>query len=212
MRIDPDAYRFIVFLGSLAVIDTVLLHQPTWGLVLGLLVLAVMAFFRDPKRQLPLATPVILSPAEGKVLEIVPNEVFPMAPAGINFTRISIFLSVFNVHINRAPVTGQLKQLTYHPGKFMMAFHPKASLDNEQSHLLFSTPEGTLVGVKQIAGWVARRVVTRIRPGDAVQAGQSIGLIRFGSRVDVFIPANAKICVKPGDKVTDTESILAHLT
>ena len=174
-----------------------------------ILTLCVLAFFRDPERKIPVSPNVVVSPADGKVVEIVTNDRFDLAPEQ-PFTRISIFLSVFNVHINRAPFAGIVTGYAYHPGKFMMAFHPKASLANEQSHLLITGPDGTRIGLKQIAGWVARRIVTRTQVGESLTRGQRFGLIRFGSRVDIFLPPNAELNVKLGAKVTGAQTILAR--
>lgn len=209
MWVDKEAIPYIVFFTCFAAFC---FFMGSHRLAATLLIIGfcIGAFFRDPERKLPEGSNLIVSPADGTIVEIEQKETFPLAE-GKTFTRISIFLSVLNVHINRAPVAGQLTAYAYHPGKFMIASHPKASLDNEQSHLLFVTDKKVQVGMKQIAGWIARRIVTRVHKDDMVSQGQRIGLIRFGSRVDVFIPSTAKLLIKKGDKVSGITSILATL-
>lgn len=209
MWLDRTAYPFIVALGAAAAF-AYLVGWPRSAWLLLVLGLGVAAFFRDPPRELVTDPAAIVSPADGTVVEISLHEEFPLSPDR-PFTRVSIFLSIFNVHINRSPIAGTLTQYVYHPGRFMAAFNPKASLANEQAQLLILGNDGIQVGLKQIAGWVARRVVTRVRPGDLLRAGEKIGLIRFGSRVDVFVPAEARLQIDKGDRVKGGQSILARL-
>src|SRR4030095_15244268 len=174
----------------------------------------VAAFFRDPVRTTPRAPNLIVSPADGLVTMIakVPPPPELSGPdeldAGV-YTRVSIFMSVFDVHINRSPIAGRIRKITYVPGKFLNADLDKASEDNERQHFLVERSDGVLVGFTQIAGLVARRIVPFARPGDMVAAGQRVGLIRFGSRVDVYLPAGTEPRVLLGQKVIAGETVLA---
>ncbi len=155
-------------------------------------------FFRDPVRTCDAPENVACSPADGKVLAV--GDAPPaLAEAGLS-RRVAIFMSVFDVHVNRAPLDGELAEYSYNPGKKLSAFKEKASLENEQNLSLWRTPFGP-VGVKQIAGVIARRIVFDHAPGSAVRRGDRIGLIRYGSRVEVYVPENAELLVAPGDRV-----------
>ena len=175
-----------------------------------LLVLAVFvtAFFRDPFREIPQGPGLVVSPADGKVVLIVPTPAGH--PAGDGSTQISIFLSVFDVHINRAPIAGTITDVVYNKGEFLPAFDDKASLRNEQNRVFIDGPEGR-VGFTQIAGLIARRIVFRKKAGDVVARGERVGLIRFGSRTDVFLPSGSTLKVKVGDRVSGGRSVIAHL-
>jgi phosphatidylserine decarboxylase len=176
----------------------------------ALLTLFVIYFFRDPKRSSPPEEKAVLSPADGKVIRVEScfEERFLKGPA----MKISIFMSIFNVHINRVPVTGRIVGRFYSPGKFFSANLDKASLLNEQNALLLETPEKTRLVIIQIAGLIARRIVCRVTDGDPVARGQRFGLIRFGSRLDVYLPQNAKIQVQLGQKVFGGQTILGILS
>ncbi|MGZ8446791.1 MAG: phosphatidylserine decarboxylase [Candidatus Deferrimicrobiaceae bacterium] len=126
--------------------------------------------------------------------------------------RVSVFMSIFDVHVNRAPVSGKVVSVRYHPGKFLAANVEKASLANEQNGVLLETPDGQRVAYVQIAGFIARRVVCDLVPGDVVRAGQRVGLIRFGSRVDILLPASASLSVRAGDRVRAGESVVGVLS
>ena len=175
-------------------------------LTVGLLAFVVY-FFRDPSRVIPTGVGVLVSPADGRVLSVgpVPDEAF----MGGESTRITIFLSIFNVHVQRAPLSGVVGAYEYHPGGYAVAWHEKASTENERATLGIRTEHGPIV-VRQIAGLVARRIVTYPRPGDTVGRGDRIGLIRFGSRVDLFIPTDWSVEIREGDKVKGGESVLAR--
>lgn len=182
-----------------------------WALVGVVVALAawLVAFFRDPVPGGPRGERFVLAPAQGKVVEVatVDEPMYLKAPAN----RISIFLSVFDVHVNRYPVSGRVELVDYHPGKFLHAAADKASLENEQASIGIRGPRGPVL-VRQIAGLIARRIVTDAKPGArATQAGR-LGLIRFGSRTDVFLPvaAHAALRVKPGDRVIVGETVLAE--
>ena len=177
------------------------------AIALGAFSLFNLYFFRDPERQSPNNPRAVLSPADGKVVQIVTvddNEYFHQ-----QVQRISIFLSVFNVHVNRAPITGRVDYFVYHTGRFLAAFKEKASLENEQTAIGMVNDLGHRVFFKQIAGIIARRIVCHVREGQIRIAGERIGMIRYGSRVDVFLPPEAKVLVKIGQHVKAGESILA---
>ncbi len=194
-----------------------------WGLLgwpLLFLSLGVFAFFRDPERVVPQADDAIVAPADGLVTLI--KTVEPPAEMQIDdgsghpglssaaVTRISIFMSVFDVHINRAPIAGTVRRVVYVPGKFVNADLDKASEENERQHILIERTDGLQIGFTQIAGLVARRIMPFVKPGDTVAKGQRIGLIRFGSRVDVYLPAGTEPKVLMGQKIVAGETILAE--
>ncbi|MBI5427706.1 MAG: phosphatidylserine decarboxylase family protein [Nitrospinae bacterium] len=201
-----QGYPFIVPLGLLAGAFWAL-SMARAAAVFGGLFLFVVYFFRDPERTVPGDPKAVISPADGKVVEIVAeNDPF----TGKKSQRISIFLSVFNVHVNRIPVAGRVEKIRYNHGKFLAAFNHKASLDNEQNVLSVFNGRDR-VAVKQIAGLIARRIVCWVREGDAVAAGQRFGLIRFGSRVDIFVPEDARLAVALGDRVRGGSSVIGFL-
>lgn len=173
------------------------------GAVLLLLAAFVFSFFRDPERVVPSDPSLVVAPADGRVVVVVPEP-----RNGRAGTRVSIFLAVWNVHVNRSPVQGTISALSYRPGKFMAAWAERASLENEQNIFVLETPAGQME-FKQIAGWVARRVVSWKKAGETVARGERIGLMRFGSRMDVWLPEEAKILVKAGETVTGGTSVLA---
>ena len=181
----------------------------------------VFAFFRDPERVVPQSDSTIVAPADGVVSLI--SQVEPPLELQIEdgsgtrglppgpVTRISIFMSVCDVHINRAPIAGTVRRLVYIPGKFLNADLDKASEENERQHILVERGDGQLVGFTQIAGLVARRIVPFVKPGDTVAKGQRVGLIRFGSRVDVYLPAGTDAKILLGQRIVAGETILADL-
>jgi phosphatidylserine decarboxylase len=166
----------------------------------------ILYFFRDPERVIPSDTSTIVSPADGRVLEVI-DEKFD----GRAGKRITIFLAVWNVHVNRTPLDGKIARIEYRPGKFQMAMRKTASAENEQNVIYLDTAHGQIV-FKQIAGMIARRVVLWRKAGDQVERGERIGIVRFGSRMDVWLPREAEITVKPGDHVAGGSSILARWT
>jgi phosphatidylserine decarboxylase len=176
------------------------------GAVLLALGLFVFSFFRDPHRSVPPDPSLVVAPADGRVVVVVPE-----ARNGRPGTRISIFLAIWNVHVNRSPVQGTISSLTYRPGKFMAAWAERASLDNEQNVFVMETAAGPME-FKQIAGLVARRVVSWKKQGEALARGERIGLMRFGSRMDVWLPEEAKVLIKAGDTVAGGSSALASWT
>lgn len=164
-------------------------------------------FFRDPERVIPEGERLILAPADGRIVAIRP---FPdwKGPFGESLVRVSIFLSVLDVHVNRAPLSAVVNGVTHTPGRFVAAWGEAASAENEQTLIHFASPDGD-VWVKQIAGLLARRIVCRLRPGQKIGAGDRIGLIRFGSRVDCILPATAELKVRRGQTVKGGSTILA---
>lgn len=197
-----DGFRFA--LPPLILGIVLMIFRWWWGAILVALGLFVVYFFRDPERQIPSDPDAVVSPADGRVVEIVDE------PSGNRAgKRISIFLSIFNVHVNRAPVSGQVCRLDYHRGKFMGAWKEKASTANEQNVITIATPAGE-ISCKQIAGLVARRILCWTRAGDEVKIGQRIGMIRFGSRVDLWLPADAEIVVKRGENVAGGATRIAR--
>ena len=166
--------------------------------------LFVLYFFRDPQRTPPSDPAAVVSPADGRVVEVV--EESWQGRAG---KRISIFLSVWDVHVNRAPVAGNITAVDYRPGRFYAALRSRASSENEQNVISISTPRGEMM-FKQIAGWIARRVLCWKQVGETVTLGERIGMIRFGSRSDVWLPMEAEVLVKRGDHVAGGTSILAR--
>jgi phosphatidylserine decarboxylase len=180
-----------------------------WPIVsVGFLALAIFVlwFFRNPDRDVPADPRAIVSPADGKVLSVEP--VFESRVLKADVQRISIFMGLTDVHVNRIPYDGRIMGVYYHTGKFLSAFKDKASLDNEQQALLLETTGGKQLLFVQIAGFVARRIVTWVREGDRVERGNRYGLIRFGSRVDVYLPRETKVTVKVGDRVAGGSSVL----
>jgi phosphatidylserine decarboxylase len=167
-------------------------------------------FFRDPQRVTPLRDGLVVAPADGRVSQIV-NAVPPaeLALGNRALTRVSVFMSVFDCHVNRTPVSGRIERIVYRPGKFFSADLDKASEDNERNAFIILTATGARFAVIQIAGLVARRIVPFVREGDAVAAGQRIGMIRFGSRVDVYLPEGARPLVAEGQLAIAGETVLA---
>jgi phosphatidylserine decarboxylase len=175
------------------------------GAVLLFLSLFVFSFFRNPERVIPQEAGLIVAPADGRVV-VVKEETDKGRPG----KRISIFLAIWNVHVNRAPAAGKITHLEYKPGKFLAAWDENASLQNEQNVFTQATEHGEIV-YKQIAGWVARRVVSWKKAGDEVARGERIGLVRFGSRMDLWLPVEAEITVKEGENVKGGSSVVARM-
>src|SRR5207245_2023193 len=174
-----------------------LLRWPWTGGVLLLLGLFTAFFFRDPDRAVPADPRLVLSPADGKV--IVAGPAAAGNPLGEGASQVSIFMSVFDVHVNRAPMGGRISRVDYNPGRFLPAFQDKASLANEQNSVTIEDG-GHRVLFKQIAGLIARRIIFTKKPGDPVAAGERVGMIKFGSRVDVFLPREMRLRVQKGDR------------
>ena len=175
------------------------------GYVALALSLFVLFFFRDPERTIPEGKGVVVSPADGKVIVI--KDVYEPDYLKQEVKQISIFLSVFNVHVNRVPVGGTVEMVKYNPGKFLVASVDKASLDNEQTGMVISDGMNKVL-VKQIAGLIARRIVCYVKTGDTLKTGERYGLIRFGSRVDLFLPKNTDLMVKVGDRIKGARDVI----
>ena len=178
--------------------------------ITALLTLFTLYFFRDPDREIPAQERAVLSPADGKVVELRKFE-DNVNPLGESALRVSIFMSVFNVHVNRIPISGKITGISYHPGKFLSANLDKASAENENNKILLETDDGKKLMTVQIAGLIARRIVCWIRENDLVIAGNRFGLIRFGSRLDVYLPYDSQITVQLNQKVRAGESRLGFL-
>jgi phosphatidylserine decarboxylase len=169
-------------------------------------------FFRDPPRGVPQDDDILVAPADGLVQMV--SEAVPPAELGLGsapLTRVSIFLSVFDVHINRAPCAGTVEVVDYRPGKFLNAAADKASEDNERMAIALRRADGRSIGCVQIAGWVARRIVCTIKPGQSVAAGERFGHIRFGSRTDLYLPAGARLLVAKGQRMIGGETVMAEV-
>ena len=185
---------------------------PLWLLAIVVTVIALWCayFFRDPERTGPRGANVVIAPADGKVLMM--TEVDEPRFIHGRAMRISIFMNVFNVHVNRYPVSGRVDFTWYNPGKFLNAASEKSSLENEQMSVGITTPSGVKILTRQIAGLIARRIVTYSKVGDVAEQGERFGMIRFGSRVDVFVPPSARVDVKLGDVTTAGTTVLAELS
>ena len=169
-------------------------------------------FFRDPPRGVPQQDDLLIAPADGLVQMV--TAAVPPAELGLGaepLTRVSIFLSVFDVHINRAPCAGTVDVMAYRPGKYLNAAADKASEENERMAIAFRRADGRAIGCVQIAGWVARRIVCRIKPGQTVAAGERFGHIRFGSRTDLYLPPGARLLVAAGQRMIGGETVMAEL-
>jgi phosphatidylserine decarboxylase len=205
--IHPEGYPFI---GGFALASLVffLIWTPL-GWIGTLLTVWCALFFRDPQRVTPLREGLVVAPADGRVSMVV--QAVPPQELGLGdkpLPRVSIFMSVFNCHVNRSPATGRVDRIAYRPGKFINAELDKASEDNERNSLVIATPAGQ-IGVIQIAGLVARRIVCFVREGQSMTAGERFGLIRFGSRLDIFLPEGTKPLVAEGQTAVAGETVLA---
>ena len=198
-----DGYKFAAIPFVLGVVSA-LLHVNWLAGVLIFLGFFVMFFFRDPQRTPPADPDMIVSPADGRVMEIVEE-----SRDGKPGRRISIFLSIFDVHVNRSPVAGSITAIEYRTGKFYAAMRGRASAENEQNSFYVRSDKGEVV-FKQIAGWVARRIVCWKSVGDSVIRGERVGMIRFGSRMDIWLPQGVEILVQPGKHVAGGTSVLAR--
>lgn len=214
MRFAPEGYPFIGAALALAAVAWIVARQVggAWtgsaALIVTALALLVGWFFRDPLPVLPAAADLVVAPAQGRVIDI--REVEEPSYLRGRARRIAIFLSVFDVHVQRAPVNGLVEHRAYRPGAHAAAWAEAASADNEQASLGIATPHGRVL-VRQIAGLVARRIVTDPLEGDAVERGERIGIIRFGSRVELFLPLDWKVTCAVGDKVRVGSTALARV-
>jgi len=211
----PEGRKFVVASGAVTLFAFLVGWESLGWLLVGLTVW-VFAFFRDPVRTTPDDAKLVVAPADGLITMIAqvpppPELAGPDGLADAEYTRVSIFMSVFDVHINRSPVSGRIRKVAYVPGKFLNADLDKASEDNERQHILVDSISGERIGFTQIAGLVARRILTFVREGDQVEAGERVGLIRFGSRVDVYLPEGTGPRVLLGQRTIAGETILGEI-
>ncbi|QDZ07507.1 phosphatidylserine decarboxylase [Sphingomonas panacisoli] len=207
----PEGRRYVIIVAVAAVLSLLIWNVLFWPL--AFLALGVAAFFRDPIRVTPKNDGLVVAPADGLITMIQP--VMPPPELAILGTtpliRVSIFMSVFDVHVNRTPIAGTIRQVVYISGKFLNADLDKASEENERQHIVVEGKDGRLIGFTQIAGLVARRIVAFVKEGDMLAVGQRVGLIRFGSRVDVFLPADTVPQVVLGQRAIAGETVLGKI-
>ena len=211
--IHPEGRKYVAIAAAIALASLFIFDFITWPLVF--LAFGVAAFFRDPIRVTPQGEGMLIAPADGLVTMIQPVELppelrGPQALGDAPMVRVSIFMSVFDVHVNRTPITGTIRHVIYISGRFLNADLDKASEENERQHFIVEDKHGLRIGFTQIAGLVARRIVSFTKPGDMVVAGQRVGLIRFGSRVDVFLPADYVAQVTLGQRTIAGETVIAR--
>jgi phosphatidylserine decarboxylase len=207
--IAQEGYPFIIF--SLVITVLISFFGICWLIILMVaLTLFVVWFFRNPERYFQDEEKLVISPADGKVVKI--DDVEITGTIAGKYKKISIFMNVFNVHVNRVPYSGQIETINYHEGKFLSANLDKASVDNERNEVMIRTEDGRVLWAVQIAGLIARRIVCWLNVGTPVKKGERFGLIRFGSRVDIYLPEDSKISVKLGDKVKAGETPLGYLS
>ena len=210
--VHPEGRKFVL----IAAVATLIVYSaisPFLGWLLIGLTVWVAAFFRDPIRTTPQDPALVVAPADGLITMIVRVAAPPELAGQMSgqFTRVSIFMSVFDVHINRSPIAGRVARVAYVPGKFLNADLDKASEDNERQHFLVTRDDGVSIGFTQIAGLIARRIMAFVKEGDSVAAGERIGLIRFGSRVDVYLPEGTSPQVLLGQRTIAGETVLATI-
>ncbi len=204
-----EGFPFI-FIGIGITIFFAWLGVTTLTLIACAIALFVLYFFRDPERHHSEPKNAVLTPADGRILEIK-NLESQNSPLGQPAIKVSIFMSVFNVHVNRIPIQGTVKSISYHPGKFLSANLDKASEQNEHNRVTLQTLDAKEIMVIQIAGLIARRIACWIDEGDTVKTGQRFGLIRFGSRLEVFLPADSNIIIQVRQKVKAGETVIGYL-
>lgn len=216
MGIHKEGYRIIIIafilLGILSPLSGLIsmplwLHYVVW-IFLALIFVWILRFFRSPKRILTPDDNLIICSADGKVVAI--EEVDEPEYFGDKRIQVSVFMSPNNVHINWSPISGIVKYMKYHPGKYLVAWHPKSSTENERTTIVIENENGRQVLVRQIAGAMARRIVCYAREGNAVRQGDELGFIKFGSRVDLFLPMESKVKVKLGQLVTGKSTVIAE--
>lgn len=203
--IAPDGWPFL----SLAIVASLLASYfgGAWSVPFWIVALFVLQFFRDPARVVPQKPNVILSPADGRIVAVEKTQ---DPYANREALKISVFMNIFNVHSNRAPVDGKIQKVEYFPGRFVNANLDRASLENERNAVILTTRNGDVVTFVQVAGLIARRILCYVNAGDTLVRGQRYGFIRFGSRVDVYLPLTTTLKVAVGDKVSATETVLAE--
>jgi phosphatidylserine decarboxylase len=209
----PVAREGFVFIGSGVILTGIFLVLSLLPLAVlfGLLTVFTVYFFRDPARSSEADEKSVLSPADGRIVEAAPAK-YPLDPNGESAFKVSVFMSVLDVHVNRIPVTGKISGVKYFPGKFLVASLDKASEQNERNAVTLQTYDGRKVVVVQVAGLIARRIACWVEQGDDVRAGQRFGLIRFGSRLDIYLPADSRIMAVSGRKVRAGETVIGNLS
>lgn len=212
MRVEKDHFRTPIAREGIPFVSVSLLFLFAclalfhgWGIIAGLLPIFVLNFFRNPKRDVPAGDGIIVSPADGKIVKAERDNL-------TGHWKVAIFMNVFDVHLNRMPVSGTVGKITYTPGKFLNADLDKASEHNERNTLVLNTRSGEEISVTQVAGLIARRIVCYAEPADELPAGTIFGLIRFGSRVDLDLPGNTVLSVGMGERVKGGETILGKLS
>lgn len=203
-----EGYPFICYSAFITIISAIL-GYPGISLLLLAITTFILMFFRDPERIIPDGDDIVLSPADGKI--IVSELVRDVRFSEDELLKISIFMNVFNVHVNRNPVSGDVRRVRYVPGAFLAADNDQSHLKNEYCAITVTDRHNKEITFVQIAGLIARRIVCWLEPGDTITQGRRFGLIRFGSRVDIYLPKESQTVVSPGQKVTAGETILAHL-
>lgn len=201
-----EGWPFIAGSMILALLVTIFVSG-AWSIPFWVIAIFVLQFFRDPPRDIPQGANNILSPADGRIVAVEKVDDPYLKREAI---KVSVFMNVFNVHSNRSPVEGEVRDKWYFPGKFINADLPKASLENERNALWIKTDDGADVTCVQVAGLIAKRILCHVNPGEHLTRGQRFGFIRFGSRVDVYLPLTTKVNVSIGDKVFATSTILAE--
>ena len=208
IKIAPDGYPFVIAFALITIL--VYIFGKPWMAVLPLTVTLFMAlFFRDPDRTIPVDKGAFVSPADGKVILI--KDVYEKDYLKAESKEISIFMSIFNVHVNRAPSEGTVSLIKHSPGKFLVAHKDAASIENENTVMVLQGKDGKIL-VRQVAGLVARRIVCKVKAGDMLRRGERYGMIKFGSRLDVYLPKETEIQVRAGDKVKAGQTVLGILT
>lgn len=202
-----EGWPFIAGSMILALLVTIFVSG-AWSIPFWVIAIFVLQFFRDPPRDIPQGANNVLSPADGRIVAVEKVEDPYLKREAV---KVSVFMNVFNVHSNRSPIEGEVRDKWYFPGKFINADLPKASLENERNALWIKTDDGADVTCVQVAGLIAKRILCHVNPGDHLTPGQRFGFIRFGSRVDVYLPLTTKVNVSIGDKVFATTTILAEL-
>ena len=202
-----EGWPFIAGSMILALLVTIFVSG-AWSIPFWVIAIFVLQFFRDPPRDIPQGANHILSPADGRIVAVEKVDDPYLKRDAI---KVSVFMNVFNVHSNRSPIEGEVRDKWYFPGKFINADLPKASLENERNALWIKTDDGADVTCVQVAGLIAKRILCHVNPGEHLTSGQRFGFIRFGSRVDVYLPLTTKVNVSIGDKVFATTTILAEL-
>jgi phosphatidylserine decarboxylase len=198
----------LIFASAFATLVLAILGFTLIALIGLLWTFALVGFFRDPDRAVPAEAGVFVSPADGKVIVAGPVETNPFTSG--KALKVSIFMSVFDVHVNRMPCTGRIERVSYHPGKFFAADREIASLQNEHNAVFIATESGATLCVVQVAGLIARRIICRVQTGDRLRRGQRFGMICFGSRLDVYLPTDAQLAVTKGDRVSAGTSIVGR--